>query len=315
MNKVIKNAGISSKKAAEGFRLFGEAMKDVQPTGLEFPTHSARIWSEKTLDHAEDARFYSEYMQQPIIRIQDMETVTSCSNHEEIAENLDRITERVERMTDKVDNMMGLVNGPPEPELPDQCPNCMQMTTWDLKDYNNIAICDLCAWEFDAWALSNIPLIEMRTNVLELRLRQTQQQLELENSRHNEARGMEPQASRPIPNPGGRDLASEIRTLMANRDLTSEQMQHLSELIGEVQESPPPRLHSSQYAEDYAPEPRLRPISGRGITGDAVLEGNEERLMFFDEAADWKEAENFFEPKEKDKPVKPLVPPKRKLDI
>lgn len=323
MTQVAKKTGLSLEEAKASFKAFADS--------LRFTPHNPTIWSERMLEETKDeTSFFAEYQQQPLVDNASTFRMTGTG----LTPDEDAIERRQEEITQELSEAFEMPV--PDFEMPvpdlvnvDTCPHCMRRTTWSLRDYENQAECDECNWVFDSWALANVPFNDMRTQVLEMKLRQQEQQLEQARNQQNLDRQLEQARETVAAEPTGppdntnMDIADEVRTLLSHRNLTANQMRRLNELIGIVQNSPPPPLQS--HPDDYAGEldqqrsrqrrpPRPRRLTGSGVSGDQVLQGNEENLMFFDESAEpWIDDREKEKPKEK--PIRPLDPLKRKLDI
>lgn len=319
MNKVVKNAGISAKEAVGGFRLFGEAMKNVSPMSKMVP----EIWSEKLIDNYERDSFFTEYQQQPITTNMTNASTESVLTTEQLQKVRDRLAEQVEGQI--TNELMGTFDMTEEPSgYPDRCPSCMRKAEWVENQDTMKTICVRCEKEFDSLWLHRGNFYELRR---ELILRnEAEQERERAERRANDLRI----AQSPPPS---MEINDEIRALMAHRDLTANQMQRLSELIGIVQNSPPPRLHSApdEYGNArgsaYSEHMLRRRLLGQGVRGDSPLMGNEESITFSGE--DSVEVEDGFLTREiyeglgfgggstktKSKSIEPLKPTKRKLDI
>jgi hypothetical protein len=303
MGRVIKNAGLSANEAAKGLEALSNSFAPI-------------IWTEKIRNNIDTDLYFREFMQQ---QIEPASTYASTTHpDEEISiELLEKAQNQIARRNEELMDF-SLRNQPVNG--PDQCPFCMRQAAWYRSQRSNVVHCEHCNTEFDQWALENVDFPDLRNQVLELKLRQREQ--ELQQQREQDIAETQMQSE---PSPDGRmsfELADEIRTLIRHRgDLTATQMTRLNELIGIAQGSPAPSYDNYSISEQPY-QTRTRRLVGQGIFGDAVLTGNEERLEFYEteeriNVGILSARERYFAKekiKEKDS-VKPLSPLKRKLDI
>lgn len=177
---------------------------------------------------------------------------------------------------------------------PHVCPNCMRRTTWTIYDYNTMAKCNECQWQFDAHALENNHFAELRSQVLELQLRDRDLERErmfnqnlreaVEDIQRRQGNRVSPAANPPTRPKTPAEMTVRERLLRAQAlirkagDLTDDELMELTEIAAVASnQNPSPINRSGSFRR--ANFPSIAPLRGEGIAGDEILMGNEETLM------------------------------------
>lgn len=174
--------------------------------------------------------------------------------------------------------------------LPNACPRCMLHASWGPYG-EDMTVCTHCGWRFDSWALRNNDFAELRAQVLEFQLREMElrRQRELRESPISQEEFEERmlrEMVRPTPSPPKRnktpaEMSVQERLIRAQQltvktgDLSDSELNELIEIAS---------IASSEHPLSVGREGGFSriPLTGNGISGDAVLMGNEERFELVD---------------------------------
>lgn len=172
--------------------------------------------------------------------------------------------------------------------LPNTCPRCMQQVSWRQAEPELVS-CASCGWRFDEWALRNNDFAELRAQVLEFQLRD----MELRRQRENE--DFEDRILRDIVRPQAGpqrpktpdEMTVHERLVRAQElvrragDLTEDELRELTQIASIASgEHPRSVAREGSFRRNHMQVPVLRPLEGRGVSGDEALMGNEEALTF-----------------------------------